>query len=487
VSRGLACALALSAACVAQAQAGLTPFNPPEGRVIVTERSDFSRYEDGRYVGHAYREARLDLSLTRTAEGLARYSGEALVLEETMRDERAVARRLDEAVPVEFTAGPDGTLRFSVDRGYPILRGVPTSPPEDVAIGGRWTGYGSVVVRPRPGHSATRVRVLVEYEYRGPTNYAGRAAEAIRARYAVRYDGRDPSGDPDMSGATGGRTADIVIDAEDGSTLFIRETIDESYTYRTYPTVRLKGFILHFHRGSLPGDRDRVVATITGAPLSSPSSAPPSASAGATGTPSAGATGTPSASAGATGTPTARASPGSSASAGATGTPSAGASPGSSAPGSSAPGSSAPGTGVPVPGGAVTASPSPASQPGGAFELARGERGVVMLLYDLRFVADGDELLASERGRLDAIAEALGRLPDRTFLVEGHTADLGKPAGQYELSERRARRIVDELAARGIPENRFVYRGLGADRPIAPNDSEANRARNRRVEITILD
>ncbi|HPM72405.1 MAG TPA: OmpA family protein, partial [Spirochaetales bacterium] len=240
--------------------------------------------------------------------------------------------------------------------------------------------------------------------------------------------------------------------------------------------------ILHFHRGSLPGDRDRVVATITGAPLSSPSSAPPSASAGATGTPSAGATGTPSASAGATGTPTARASPGSSASAGATGTPSAGASPGSSAPGSSAPG-----TGVPVPGGAVAASPSPASQPGGAFELARGERGVVMLLYDLRFVADGDELLASERGRLDAIAEALGRLPDRTFLVEGHTADLGKPAGQYELSERRARRIVDELAARGIPENRFVYRGLGADRPIAPNDSEANRARNRRVEITILD
>jgi outer membrane protein OmpA-like peptidoglycan-associated protein len=110
-----------------------------------------------------------------------------------------------------------------------------------------------------------------------------------------------------------------------------------------------------------------------------------------------------------------------------------------------------------------------------------------MLLYDLRFVADGDDLLASERGRLDAIAEALGRLSDRTFLVEGHTADLGKPAGQYELSERRARRIVDELVARGIPQNRFVYRGLGADRPIAPNDTEANRARNRRVEITILD
>ncbi len=110
-----------------------------------------------------------------------------------------------------------------------------------------------------------------------------------------------------------------------------------------------------------------------------------------------------------------------------------------------------------------------------------------MLLYDLRFVADGDQLLPTERGRLDAIADALKKLPDRSFLVEGHTADLGKAAGQYELSERRARRVVDEMTARGIPAGRFVYRGLGADAPIAPSDTEANRARNRRVEITILD
>ncbi|MCP5453206.1 MAG: OmpA family protein [Spirochaetaceae bacterium] len=446
----LATTLGLLVACAAYGQADLVPFDPPAGRVIVTERSDFSRYEDGRYVGHVYREARLDLSLTRDDRGLARYSGEALVLEETMRDERAVARRLDEAVPVEFTAGPDGSLRFSVDRGYPILRGVPASPPSAVAVGGRWTGYGSVVVRPRAGRDATRVTVLVEYEYRGPTSYAGRAAEAIRARYAVRYDGRDASGDPDMISASGGRTADIVIDAEDGSTLFIRETVDESYTYRGYPTVRLKGFILHFHRGSLPGDRDRVVAALAGLPsTSSPASAPASSPASS---------------------PSAPAMPATSAS------PATPATPASRPSGADAPaGFGQPGTAEPVP------------AAGGAFELARGERGVVMLLYDLRFVADGDELLASERGRLDSIAEALKRLPDSAFLVEGHTADLGKPAGQYELSERRARRIVDELVARGIPENRFVYRGLGADRPVAPNDTEVNRARNRRVEITILD
>jgi outer membrane protein OmpA-like peptidoglycan-associated protein len=95
--------------------------------------------------------------------------------------------------------------------------------------------------------------------------------------------------------------------------------------------------------------------------------------------------------------------------------------------------------------------------------------------------------LSGEKGRLDAIASALKKIPDRNFLIEGHAADLGKPQGQYELSEARAKRIVDELAARGIAPSRLIYRGRGADLPVAGNDTEAGRARNRRVEITVLD
>ena len=135
----------------------------------------------------------------------------------------------------------------------------------------------------------------------------------------------------------------------------------------------------------------------------------------------------------------------------------------------------------------TTVATGTATGPAPAYEVVPGERGVVLLLYDLRFVPDGADLLPSERGRLDAIAEALKRLPERSFLVEGHAADVGRPQGQYELSRDRARRIVDELAVRGLPAGRFVFRGLGADQPIAPNDTEQGRARNRRVEITILD
>jgi outer membrane protein OmpA-like peptidoglycan-associated protein len=46
---------------------------------------------------------------------------------------------------------------------------------------------------------------------------------------------------------------------------------------------------------------------------------------------------------------------------------------------------------------------------------------------------------------------------------------------------------VDELVARGLPAALFVYRGLGATSPLVPDTNEENRARNRRVEITILE
>jgi len=69
----------------------------------------------------------------------------------------------------------------------------------------------------------------------------------------------------------------------------------------------------------------------------------------------------------------------------------------------------------------------------------------------------------------------------------GHTADVGNPVGQKKLSLERAKAIVDALVRMGIPQDRFLYEGRGAEEPVAPNTDEANRARNRRVEITILE
>lgn len=469
----LAAGLALAALGAARGQAAdasgrLLPFAVPSGRVVINERSDFSRYDDGRYRGLVSRQSYLRLEVSTSATGAALYRGEVFALEELQRASQSQAGLVRDSLAVEFSVDARGRSSFTQDPGYPLLRGIPSPPPEPVGLGGRWQAEGAIAVRPLPDAPASRVRVLVEYEFKGEGSWAGRPALLVSARYALRYRGDDPQGDPALLSAQGGRQADIYLDADSGETLFIRERIDESYAYRGGPNVALRGFILHFYQGSLPGERSAIYTALGGGPDSTGPAGALSGTGGVSG-PGPGAAPSLGAGSGTAGPPAAASSP-----------PAAGPPAGASTP-----------AGASSPPAAVIAQPAagPEGVPGGppAFELSQGERGVVLLLYDLRFAPDSAELLSGERGRLDAIADALKRIPERSFLVEGHAAELGRPQGQQELSEARAKRIADELAARGIPASRLLYRGLGATRPIAPNDNEAGRARNRRVEITVLD
>jgi outer membrane protein OmpA-like peptidoglycan-associated protein len=112
---------------------------------------------------------------------------------------------------------------------------------------------------------------------------------------------------------------------------------------------------------------------------------------------------------------------------------------------------------------------------------------VLITIKDIRFAPDSADFLPTEKTRLDLLAEALKQIPDRSFLVEGHTAATGRPAGEMELSIERAKRMVDELANRGIGPERFIYKGWGGTKPIGDNATNPGRAQNRRVEITILE
>ncbi len=120
-------------------------------------------------------------------------------------------------------------------------------------------------------------------------------------------------------------------------------------------------------------------------------------------------------------------------------------------------------------------------------EVSEGERGVTLTVNRIHFVADRATVLAEERGRLEVLADALKGIPGRTFLVVGHTARYGSVESQESLSVERAKAIVDYLVTQGIEAGRFLYEGKGAREPVAPNDTEENMARNRRVEIVILE
>lgn len=119
--------------------------------------------------------------------------------------------------------------------------------------------------------------------------------------------------------------------------------------------------------------------------------------------------------------------------------------------------------------------------------LEERDNGLMLQLQNIHFLPDSPVILPDERTRLDAIAMLLGEASGRTFLVVGHTADVGTTESQYELSVERAKSIVDELVSRGLQSKQFLYRGEGGTQPIASNLSKEGKAKNRRVEITILD
>lgn len=117
----------------------------------------------------------------------------------------------------------------------------------------------------------------------------------------------------------------------------------------------------------------------------------------------------------------------------------------------------------------------------------RVEEGVRITLGNLRFRPDSARMLPGETDRIGAIADVLQQHPDRSALVVGHTADIGRPEGQMNLSVARARAVVDALVTAGIRPARLLFEGRGGTEPRASNATEAGRARNRRVEIILLD
>lgn len=114
--------------------------------------------------------------------------------------------------------------------------------------------------------------------------------------------------------------------------------------------------------------------------------------------------------------------------------------------------------------------------------------GIHISIEDLNFYPDSEILLPEEAGRLDLIAEkliAVTKDNEYTLLVEGHTASVGKPEGEMNLSYLRAKTIIDELVARGINSEICEAKGYGGTKPVGDNSTEEGRAKNRRVEIVI--
>jgi outer membrane protein OmpA-like peptidoglycan-associated protein len=87
---------------------------------------------------------------------------------------------------------------------------------------------------------------------------------------------------------------------------------------------------------------------------------------------------------------------------------------------------------------------------------------------------------------LDRLAQIIKDCPDFGIEIEGHTDNMGEPAANQRLSERRANAVRDYLVRAGVQSGSLVAAGFGDTRPVAPNDTAANMARNRRIDFNII-
>lgn len=95
---------------------------------------------------------------------------------------------------------------------------------------------------------------------------------------------------------------------------------------------------------------------------------------------------------------------------------------------------------------------------------------------------------SSSDSLLDEIASVIRANPQlKRLRIEGHASAEGDASANRKLSEARAQAVRDQLVARGVPEDVLEAEGYGADNPIATNDTEEGREKNRRVEIDILE
>lgn len=127
-------------------------------------------------------------------------------------------------------------------------------------------------------------------------------------------------------------------------------------------------------------------------------------------------------------------------------------------------------------------------------QLMIGRDGVIRVVVEgdqivfdepILFATNSDEILPESFPLIDKIAETMVEHSEvASATIEGHTDDTGSSEHNHELSQRRAASVVEALRSRNVTTP-LVAAGIGEDRPLCSDDTDACHQRNRRVEIHI--
>ena len=473
------------------------------GSYVYIERTDVRRYDNGKYTGLVSREIRSFIAPTSVPSGGKisdrYYDGSFFIDEATKRNSREVNLGINGAVPSSFKISSDGELTMIVDNGYPSFRSFPAFTNQRISIGDKWQAKAERVVDPLNKGIFTKLPILVEYTYLKDELFHGEEVYVFSAQWATRYGTSywDFSGDKDLKSAQGSHKATMYVSKKSGNALVVRDMVDETFIYNDGNSYSFKGSISMFTEYPPAYDKSKLipalqrVASVSEKELKEILEKPVNESSWIKSEKK-------------SGDSTWKNDFESGADSGKNNSSSSEkkiAKAGNQTSGTKTNAFDSTGSGK--------AKNQPQKKKNSADEIqskisagknsssnSKSEKkviventaaGIRLTMQNLNFKPDSAELLPGENERLDQITQVLKEVPDQMFLVEGHTASVGYEKGEMKLSVERANSVANALIQRGIPREKFICKGSGGTKPIADNSTPEGKAKNRRVEITILE
>lgn len=116
----------------------------------------------------------------------------------------------------------------------------------------------------------------------------------------------------------------------------------------------------------------------------------------------------------------------------------------------------------------------------------RGDQIILNMPGNVTFDFDSASLKSDFYEVLNSVALVLDEYESTVLVIDGHTDSTGSRSYNMELSQRRAEAVGRYLQSQNIDRVRMATYGYGPDHPVASNDTDAGRAANRRVELTLM-
>lgn len=459
------------------------------------ERTDLRRYDNGKYIGLVSREVTSFINPVYCENGY-QYEGNFYVNEMTNRNYAKVGNGINDYIFASFKIDEKGNLQMISDYGFPSFRSFPAFPEKQIKKGDSWNAQAQRAVDPLNKGIVTKMPIYVQYQYVDDTQFNGEPVFLLTAQWATRYgmgSGNyhiDFGGDSELQKATGSHKATIYVSKKTGNAVVIRDTVDETFFYADGNEIQFKGTISMFTEYPPSVDTSDLILVLKRICnltddeadfLAKKENSNQTVSDFFSQDYSENASQESSENLSHTQEFTQEFTQ-------------------DFAQATKVDDSNPYDKNLIAENDIKLSSLDSKSQNNISsqnnvqkkknkidVEVEKTPAGIKLSIQNLQFKPDSAELLDSEKGRLAQIAEILKTVPSAKLLVEGHTASTGNPTGEMKLSVERANAIASSLIKLGINSENFICRGFGGTKPVSDNKTAQGKAKNRRVEITILE